>query len=103
MQLERLGVRAGKADSKDRPTGADLSPDGRWVAVRTNDYVSFHAASDLTAGRWAEAFRSDLTGLKEPRGEGITFGHKGAMFLVGEGGKLGAPGTFARLACTLPR
>jgi hypothetical protein len=103
MQLERVGNPAGgaKVDDEDRPTAADLSADGRWVAVRTTHRVAFHRAADLTAGRWQETFRADLRSLKEPRGEGIAFGANGALILVGEGG-LSGPGTFARVVCTMP-
>jgi hypothetical protein len=106
VQLERVGpplINAKKVDTKDRPTGADVSPDGTWVAVRTTHAVVFHRTADLIAGRWREAFRTDVTSLKEPRGEGITFAADGTVVLVGEGGGLSRPGTFARLTCTFPR
>jgi hypothetical protein len=103
LRLERIGepVNRARVDAKDRPTAADMSPDGKWVAVRTTHWVAFYAASDLTAGRWREAFRTDVTGLRERRGEGITFAGNGTMILVGEGGFGSSRGTFARLACTL--
>jgi hypothetical protein len=104
QQLQRVGepLASGNIDAKDRPTGADISQDGRWVAVRTTDHVRFYPAADLIAGRWREAFRTDLTALDEPRGEGVTFAANGAVILVGEGGGLTRrPGTFAILACTL--
>jgi hypothetical protein len=105
MPLERVGASraGGKVEPDDRVTAADISLDGQWVAVRTTRYVAFHRAADLLAGRWNEAFRTDLGKLQEPRGEGIAFGRGGAVFLVGEGGKLGDAGTFARLACTFTR
>ena len=104
VQLERVGEPlAQKPDSTDRPTSADVSHDGQWVAVRTTAYVAFYAAGDLTAGRWKEAFRTDVSSLGEPRGEGVTFGRDGSVFLVGEGGALRNSGTFARLACSFDR
>lgn len=103
VTLERVGAPAGGANvgREDRPTGADVSRDGRWVAVRTTRRVAFYRTEDLTAGRWREAYRVDVTGLKEPRGEGIAFGADGTVFLLGEAGTLGRAGTLARLACTL--
>jgi hypothetical protein len=99
-QLERVGApAAGSSSAKDRPTGAAMSPDGRWVAVRTSDYVAFFAATDFLAGRWKEAKRADLRELNEPRGEGITFGRDGSVFLLGEGTSRG--GTFVKLECHL--
>lgn len=104
--LERIGepIADAKIEAKDRPTAAALSPDGQWVAVRTTHWVAFHRAADLIAGRWREEFRSDVNGLGEPRGEGITFAGNDTLVLVGEaGGPFGGSGTFARLACTLGR
>jgi hypothetical protein len=62
--------------------------------------VTFYRTEDLIAGRWRDAFRTDLRALREPRGEGIAFGANGIVFLLGEGGGLGSPGTFARMTCT---
>jgi hypothetical protein len=106
VQLQRISAPVSdgkKVEAKDRPTAADVSPNGTWVAVRTTHAVVFYRTGDLIAGRWGEAFRTDVTGLKEPRGEGLTFAGDETVVLVGEGGGLGAPGTFARLACTFPR
>jgi hypothetical protein len=106
MQLQRVGapmIDTKKVEAKDRPTAAAASPDGNWVVVRTSDAIVFYRTADLIAGRWREAFRSDVSSLKEPRGEGITFAAGGSVVLVGEGGGLGAPGTFALLSCTFPR
>jgi hypothetical protein len=106
VQLEPVGaplINAKKVDAKDRPTAADASADGTWVAVRTTHAVVFHRTADLIAGRWREAFRTDVTSLKEPRGEGVTFATDGTVVLVGEGGRLSGRGTFARLTCTFPR
>jgi hypothetical protein len=103
-RLERVGpVLAARVDREDRPTGADLSPDGQWVAVRTTSRITFYRTADLTAGRWNEAFRFDLRSLGEPQGEGIAFGPSGAVYVAGEGGGKSRGGTFGRLACTLPR
>jgi hypothetical protein len=103
MQMQRVGEPIGgaKIEGRDRPTGAALSPDGQWVAVRTTHWIAFHRASDLLAGRWRDVFRADVSGLGEPRGEGVTFAAGDTVVLVGEaGGSLPGSGTFARLACT---
>ena len=104
MPLERVGPPArdsNRIEPADRPTAADASRDGRWVAVRTTRYLMFHRAADLIAGTWKEVFRTDLSSLREPRGEGIALTPEGVAVLVGEGGVLSSTGTFARLACTL--
>jgi hypothetical protein len=102
LQLQRIGepIAGAGIAAEDRPTAADLSPDGQWVAVRTTKRVAFYRTADLTAGRWREAFRTDVSGLDEPRGEGVTFGSADTLVLVGEaGGPLGGSGTFAQLTC----
>jgi hypothetical protein len=104
LPLQQIGQPAGgaKTEAKDRPTAADMSPDGRWVVVRTTDWLAFYRTADLIAGRWREAFRTDLSGLGERRGEGITFAGNDTLILVGEaGGRLRGDGTFAQLTCTL--
>ena len=105
MQLERVGepVAGPNVEAANRPTAADVSPDGRWIVVRTTKWLAFHASADLTAGRWRETFRMDLTALNEPRGEGITFADRHTLMLIGEGGGLTRrPGTLARVTCALP-
>jgi hypothetical protein len=103
MPLEQVGAvaAAAKVSSRERPTAADLSQDGNWVAVRTTHSVVFYRTADLISGRWRDAFRTDVSSLREPRGEGITFGAGGTVFLVGEGGAFSRSGTFARLDCTM--
>jgi hypothetical protein len=106
LQLQRIGepIAGSKVNAEDRPTAAAASPDGQWVAVRTTRWVAFYRAADLIAGRWREAFRTDLRGLGEPQGEGVTFAGNDAVILVGEGGGgLRGGGSFARLACTFSR
>jgi hypothetical protein len=88
--------------SEGHVTDADASPDGRWIALRTNTWLDFFHLDDLLGGRKA-AVRVDLRPLDEPQGEGVTFGPDGSVYLVGEGGGKGRPGTFARLRCMLPR
>jgi hypothetical protein len=107
MKLQRVGepLAAGRVEAKDRPTAADASQNGDWVAVRTTHHVTFYRTIDVSAGHWRQAARFDLTGLGERRGEGVAFASKDIVVLVGEGGGLTShnPGTFATLACGLPR
>lgn len=104
LRLQRVGepIAGAGIASEDRPTAADLSPDSQWVAVRTTKRVAFYRTADLIAGRWREVFRTDVSGLDEPRGEGVTFASDDTLVLVGEaGGPLRGSGTFARLTCAL--
>ena len=93
---------AGRSKRSDRITGGGVSPDGRWVVLRTHAYVSFFAAEEFVTGNARQLLRFDVTPLGEPQGEGVAIANNGAVVLVGEGGGKHKPGTFARLSCTLP-
>jgi hypothetical protein len=80
----------------DRVTDADASPDGAWVVLRNHDELFLYATRDLLSGSGMPR-RVSLKALKEPQGEGVTFGPNGTIHLVGEGN----PGTLASLRCTL--
>lgn len=83
-------------------TDAAASPDGQWIALRSNDAVRFYRAADLIAGRAGTPLQADLRGLKEPQGEGLAFGANGTLYLIGEGSSRNRPGSFVTLRCTLP-
>jgi hypothetical protein len=83
----------------DRVTGAGVSPDGMWVALRTNDTLLFYRTQDLIEGRTGTPQQFDITGVDEPQGEGVAIGREGFVYLAGEGG--GRGGTLAALRCTL--
>ena len=82
-----------------RVTGASTSPDGRWVALRTNTELVFYPAAELTAGKNPQPRRFSLSSLKEPQGEGVAWGTDGLLYLVSEGG--GRGGRLAAIRCTL--
>ena len=86
-------------EKRFRVTDAAVSPDGRWVAMRTNDMLLFFARDALLAGRPSAALSFDLRPLKEPQGEGIAWSGPQSLLLAGEG--KGA-GTLAHLSCNLP-
>lgn len=96
MKLERV-----RTLPLDHVTDGDASVDGTWVALRTNRDVFFYPARDLFSQRNVQPLRVDLTGLREPQGEGVAFGPGGLLYLTGEGGGSGA-GTLAVLKCVLP-
>jgi len=100
--LERVREFASdEVERDDRVTGADASPDGRWIAVRTLNRVSLYAASDFLGGGAHPARRMDLSPLKEAQGEGVGFGENGLLALTSEGGKKKDAATFAMLQCDL--
>lgn len=100
VTLERVGSDAGKPDSQSRITDGAISPDGQWAVLRTRSALTFYRAADLLAGQWRAANRVDLTSLKEAQGEGVALGADNTVFLAGEGGGKGQPGSFARFSCT---
>jgi hypothetical protein len=100
VTLERVGSDAGKPDAQSRITDGAISPDGQWAVLRTKSALTFYRAGDLLAGQWRAANRVDLTSLKEAQGEGVALGADNTVFLAGEGGGKGQPGSFARFSCT---
>lgn len=102
VQLQQVAVLGGKTKRPNRITDASTSPDGRWIALRTRDAVTFYRTNDLTAGRRGEPVSFDLRELGERQGEGVALAGGGTVYLVSEGGGKKRPGTLARLACTLP-
>jgi hypothetical protein len=100
VTLERVGTAAGgKAEADSRITDGSVSPDGQWAVLRTKSALTFYRTSDLLTGQWRAANRVDLTSLKEPQGEGVALGADNTVFLAGEGGGKGNPGSFARFSC----
>ncbi len=89
-------------DAFARITDAESTPDGRQVAVRSNDTLFVIATEDLLAGRLAGSAVFSLRSLNEPQGEGVAFGANGDVFLLGESGGRRDAGTFARIACRRP-
>ena len=101
-KMERVGAPMGKAAAQEaRITDAAISPDGQWVALRSRSSIAFYRAGDFVKGQWKEVRRVDLTGLREPQGEGIALGPGSDVYLAGEGGGKSQPGTFARFTCEL--
>ena len=99
-RLERVGAPALlKAGPRARITDGSVSPDGQWVVLRTNSALVFYRTADLLAGQWREANRVDLAAAREPQGEGVALGPGNTVFIAGEGGGKGQPGTFARFTC----
>ena len=44
-----------------------------------------YRTTELLAGKAEPSYRVDLTPLREPQGEGVTFGSGGTIYLTGEG------------------
>jgi hypothetical protein len=91
------------ASHSELATGAALSMDRRWVAVRSNESVWFFNAKDFVAGNAGVPIWANVAGAREPQGEAIALGANGMIYLVGEGGSKGRPGTLRTMACALPQ
>jgi len=100
VQLTRVGARdTGRPARDDRITDGTVSPNGRWAVLRTHTGLYVYPTQELLRGEWQHGVRVDVSDLKEPQGEGVTFGDDETLYLVGEGGGRSRPGTFARLTC----
>jgi hypothetical protein len=84
-------------NEKIRITGAAASRDGRWVALRSNSRLLIYTLENFVKSR--SPIRVDLAGVREPQGEGLTFGGAGELYLVSEGGRKNAGGVLTRIRC----
>lgn len=91
----------GKVKKPERVTGADVSADGRWVALRTVGEVALYPAAEMTGDGALSPRRVDLKGLDEAQGEGVAFAPDGSLVLTSESGGKNGRATFARLSCAL--
>jgi hypothetical protein len=80
-------------------TDAEASPDGAWVALRTNDDVVFYRTADLIDGH-RQGVTASVRPLKEPQGEGVALDGNGMVYLIGEGERAGSLNS---VRCTLPK
>jgi hypothetical protein len=97
-EIPTAGFPAGTIPRRYRVTDAEASPDGQWVAVRTNDALLVYRSADLLAHRTHTFWRTDLRFLAEPRGEGVAISNEGDVFLASERVSEGAA-TFTHLKC----
>lgn len=82
-------------------TGADASPDGKLVVVRSYRDMTFYRVEEgllvpLSGGTVA------LRTLQEPQGEGVAFGAGDRLFLTTEAGNFGGVAAIRILECGLP-
>jgi len=87
---------------RSRITDAATTPDGEWVALRTNTELLLLRTRDLVNGTMNDVWHVDLRSLDETQGEGVAISDAGDVYLAGEGGGHGLPGTFTHVKCQLP-
>jgi uncharacterized protein YjiK len=63
----------------------------------------FYRSAELLGGHARPALTTPVASLKEPQGEGVALAADNTVYVAGEGGGKGQPGTFARLTCALPK
>jgi len=109
MMLERVGelpiesMLSDQMRKQSRITDAEASPDGKWVILRTNAELLLYRMKDLIQGNSTHVWHADLRPLDETQGEGVAMTNDGDVYLAGEGGGHGLPGTFAHIRCMLPK
>jgi len=103
VRLERVGPprAVGRLPSAEMITDGAISPDGKRVVLRSNRTLQFYDASELLSGTWRETQRIGLQSIREPQGEGVTFGAEDRLFVIGESGGGRRGGTFGALTCAL--
>jgi hypothetical protein len=101
VRLERMGQLKPVQEQTDRVTDGAFSPDGRWVVLRTRRSLTFYRADEFVLGHFREVQRVDLSSLKEPQGEAVTFGSGNTVYVASEGGGKKQAGTLASLSCAL--
>jgi hypothetical protein len=79
-------------------TGADASPDGKLVVVRSYEALRFYRVDEGTLIP-VEGGRVALGTLQEPQGEAVGFGPGGKVFLTTEGGNFGGVASLRVLQC----
>jgi len=87
---------------RSRITDATTTPDGEWAALRTNSELLLLRTRDLVDGKMNDVWHANLRSLDETQGEGVAISNGGDIYLAGEGGGHGLPGTFTRVKCQLP-
>lgn len=102
VTLERVaGLTESETQRINRVTGADATPDGEWVAVRTYTALHLFRTRDLLAGGTPASDRIDLASLEEPQGEAVAIRADGTVFLTSESPGKKEPAVLSRLECTL--
>ena len=90
--------------NEDRITGGGISPDGRWVGIRSKSSLYFYPAESLLAGSGdaPDPTVIDLRPLGEPQGESLAIDADGTVWLTSEAGSRDAEPLLSRIQCSFP-
>jgi hypothetical protein len=102
VMLERVQqLSDGVAQLPDLVTGADASPDGERIAMRTYTRVAMFRFDGDTLVRLSDT-GSDITSLGEPQGEAIAIAAGDTLLLATEAGPVHAQPFLASVRCPAP-
>lgn len=101
--LERIRELFPQPESAERVSAATMTPDGRWVAIRSyRTLYLYRAAQLLNPAAEARPVTVDLRPLGHVQGESVAMDDDGTVWLTSEAGRRGNRPVWARLTCTLP-
>jgi hypothetical protein len=86
---------------RSRITDAETTPDGAWVALRTNAELLLMRTRDLVEGKMDDVWHIDLRPFDETQAKEWRFQIVATCTSRGRRGH-GLPGTFAHMKCQLP-
>src|SRR5687767_14062555 len=85
-----------------RVTAATVTPDGRWIAVRSYRNLYLYRAQELLQGGTAEPTIVDLGPLELLQGESVAITEDGTVWLTSEAVNNVSDASWARLRCAFP-
>jgi hypothetical protein len=65
------------ARKSSRITDAATTPDGEWIALRTNSELLLLRTRDLVNGKMSDVWHANLRALDETQGEGVAISNAG--------------------------
>lgn len=104
VTLERIRELFPASPANDeRITGADISPDGKWVGIRSRSSLYFYPTETLLdPAADVDATVIDLRPLGEPQGEALHIDTDGTVWLTSEAENRDARPMLTSIRCTFP-
>ena len=86
----------------DRVTAATISPNGKWVAIRSYSTLYLYRFEDLLKPNGPPAIMLSLASLGQKQGESVTLDNDGTLWLTSEAEQNKDRPTIGRVKCVLP-